>query len=360
MLRWVNNYHDGDYLYLRPKIVFIAHSYHKKTQSYVFLYDYLKEVFDVELIFDEEWDTGKKISWTEFDDKYSAVVIFQMFPRENNLERIPNKNILYIPMYDEVKNWHFNQWYKCKDIKILSFSSTLYKKLKGYGLNVIYAQYFIEPKDFNPGNYDEVFFWQRINKINIKTVKKLFKNSNVKIHIHKGVDPGHEFMMPSIYDEKEFQITYSEWFDNKEEMQDFIKTKGIYVAPRFTEGIGMSFLEAIAQGKVIIANNQPTMSEYIQNGKTGFLCNFKCPNPINLKHMKEIQENTYNFAKAGYEKWLTDRVKIIHYINEEPKACKLKLWVKILLPFLSIERKKIIRVKFGSNASLTLLGIKIY
>lgn len=345
---------------MNPKIAFIAHSYHKKTLSYAFLFDYLKEFFDVDLIFDEEWETGKKIDWSLLDEKYNAIVIFQMFPRENNFEKITNKNIVYIPMYDQVENLHFNQWYKCRNIKIICFSLTLHKKLQNYGFNSIYLQYFIEPKEFSPGNENEVFFWQRLKKINITTIKKIFKKSNVQIHIHKSADPGHEFVAPSVEDEKKFNITYSEWFNTKEEMQEFIKTKGIYIAPRYTEGIGMSFLEAMAQGKVIIANNKPTMNEYIKHGKTGFLCNFRFPKAISIKNIKEIQENTYKCAKAGYEKWLIDRKNIIDYINESPKENKLKLWVRLLFPFLMIERKKIVRIKFGSNTSLILFGKKIY
>ncbi len=345
---------------MKKKIAFIAHSYHKKTMSYKFIYDYLLEFFDIELIFDEEWETGKKIVWERFNNEYHALIIFQMFPDEENFRKISNRNIIYMPMYDQIESWHFNQWYICKNIKIVSFSSTLHKMLQNFGFNSIYIQYFIEPKEFSPGNDNEVFFWQRLKKININTIKKIFKNSDVKIHIHKTVDPGQEYIEPTKNDEEKFNITYSQWFDTKEEMQEFIKTKGIYIAPRYTEGIGMSFLEAMAQGKVVIANNKPTMNEYIKQGETGFLCNFKFPRPINLKNIKEIQKNTYNYAKIGYEKWLNERKYIIDYINEEPKTKELKLWVKILKPILSIDRKKFIRMKLGTNPSLTLLGKKIY
>lgn len=345
---------------MNEKIVFIAHSYHKKTKSCDFLTEYLKNYFDVEVLYDEEWETGKKIDWTQFDSKYKSIIIWQMFPKQEDFEKISNPNIVYFPMYDQVEKWHFNQWYLCKNIKIVSFSSTLHKKLQKFGFNSIYVQYFIEPKDFTPGNLDEVFFWQRLSKININTIKKIFKKSKVKIHLHKSVDPGQTYIPPTAEDEQKFNITYSEWFESKDKMQDFIKTKGIYIAPRFTEGIGMSFLEAMAQGKVVIAHNKPTMNEYIKNGKTGFLCNFKFPIAINLKNIEDIQQNTYNYAKAGYENWLSQRKSIIDYINLQPQEKELKLWTKICAPLLCLDRKKIIRIKFGSNASLTLFGNKIF
>lgn len=345
---------------MEDKVVFIAHSYHKKTHSHEFIVNYLKEFYDVDVLFDEEWESGQKIDWSVFSDDYKAVIIWQMFPKREDFERIPNKNIIYFPMYDQAVRWHFNDWLIAKDVKIVSFCKKLHNKLKNWGLNSIYVQYFIEPQEFSPGVENEVFFWQRFSKINIKTIKKILKNSNVKIHLHKTVDPGQEYVAPTPEDEKSFGITYSQWFNTKEQMQDFIKTKGIYIAPRYLEGIGMSFLEAMAQGKVVIANNAPTMNEYIKHGKTGFLCNFKFPRALKLKNIAEIQKNTYEYAKQGYEKWLINRKNIINFINSPVQNNELTLWTKICLPILSLDRKKVIRLKFGHNASLTLLGKKVF
>lgn len=345
---------------MMEKIVFIAHSYHKKTRSYDFIVDYLKQYYDVELLFDEQWETGNEIDWSLFDNSYKAVIIFQMFPETENLKKITNDNIVYLPMFDHVEKWHFKKWYECKNIKIVSFSSTLHKKLTNWGFNSIYVQFFVEPKEFTPGNENEVFFWQRFTKININTIKKIFKKSNVKIHIHKAIDPGQEFVAPTKEDEEKFAITYSEWFDTKKEMMDLINARGIYIAPRYTEGIGTSFLEAMAQGKLVIAHNKPTMNEYITNGKTGLLCNFKFPKSVNLKDIKKIQQNTYEYAKAGYEKWLVDRANIIEFIKATPTKTKLKISTRILLPFLFFDPKKIIRFKCGKHASLILFGIKIF
>lgn len=344
---------------MSEKIVFIAHSYHKKTKSYDFIVDYLSDFYDVEVVFDEEWETGKKIDWSQFSD-YHAVIIWQMFPEDGSIKNLKNPNIIFFPMYDQAKRWNFSQWYSCKNIKIVSFSSTLHKKLKKWGFNSIYVQFFPEPREFTPGAQDEVFFWQRFTKININTVKKLLKNSDVKIHVHKAVDPGHEFVQPSEEDEKKFSITYSEWFETRAEMEHFMQSKGIYIAPRYFEGIGVSILEAMAQGKLIIANNKPTMNEYIKHGKTGLLCDFKFPKPLKLSNIKEIQKNAYEYIQKGYETWLVERKNIVDYINQPSTENELRLWVRVFKPFLSIDRKKIIRIKFGRNASFILFGIKVF
>lgn len=345
---------------MKKKIAFIAHSYHKKTKSCDFMIEYLKDFYDVDVVYNDEWETGIKLDWRRFDSTYHAVLMWQIPPEDEDLENILHPNIIFFPMYDQAIQWNFSKWHKFKNFKIINFSLALHKKLQKWGFNSIYIQYFVELKEFTPGENDEVFFWQRLTKININTIKKLFKNSDVKIHIHKTVDPGQKFVQPSKQDEKKFDITYSEWFDSKEELENLTKTKGIYIAPRYYEGIGMGFLEAMAQGKIVIANNQPTMNEYIKHGETGFLCNFKFPKPIKLSNLEEIQQNAYHFAQKGYENWLEERKKIIDYINEPPAENKLCLWVRIFKPFLFMEYRKIIRFKLGKNANLTLFGKKVF
>lgn len=341
------------------KIAFIAHSYHQKTHSYDFIYDYLKNFYEIDLIFDELWDTGVEIDWKSLDKSYEAIVFFQMFPSSEKFKLISNKNIVYLPMYDHVVKWNFSDWLLCKNVKMLNFSQKLHNKLIKYGFNSTLVKYFVEPKEFCPGNPDEVFFWQRQTKLNIDTVRKMLGGSNYKIHIHKAMDPGHEFKQPRKEDEEKYHISYSEWFETKEQFDNCLKSKGIYISPRMLEGIGMSFLEAMAMGKLVIANNQITMNEYIKNGETGYLCNFKFPKNLKLKNIEQIQKNTYEYAKNGYQNWLKQRESILELIESAPIENELKLWTKIFRPFLLFDIRKIIQFKLGSNPSLKIFGLNV-
>jgi glycosyltransferase involved in cell wall biosynthesis len=180
----------------------------------------------------------------------------------------------------------------------------------------MHVQYFPKSHKFIPGKKDEVFFWQRLTRINIDTIVSLFKNNALKIHIHKAVDPKQKFIQPKKADEDNFSMTYSNWFDTREEMWDVIKQKGIYIAPREYEGIGLSFLEAMSMGKAVIAADNPTMNEYIENGKTGYLFNLKKVSTIDLSNVEEVQKNTYQYMKDGYVKWNSDKKKIINFIKK--------------------------------------------
>jgi len=301
------------------KILFIAHPYHQKTKSCDFLVDYLKEFYEIELLYYESQTLKNDFDCSKIDNDYFAIIFWQNAPSKKVLNKIKHDNILFFPMYDAVKDWKskLGKWNNFKDIKIVSFSSTLHNKLQKWGFNSIYVQYFIEPKAFFPGASDEVFFWQRRTKDNINTLKKVFKNITPKIHIHCAVDPSESFIAASPQDETKYNVTYSKWFDSKDEMADVIKQKGIYIAPRRYEGIGMSFLEAMAMGKAVVANNKPTMNEYIQDGVTGYLCNFSNPKAIDFKNIEQVQKNTYEYAKAGYQSWLESRKSIVDFIEQK-------------------------------------------
>lgn len=73
-------------------------------------------------------------------------------------------------------------------------------------------------------------------------------------------------------------------------MQQYIQKSALYFAPRKYEGIGMSFLEAMASGRCVIAPDYPTMNEYIKNGETGYLYNFKRPQKIKFDDIKNSKK----------------------------------------------------------------------
>ena len=298
------------------KIAYIGHSYHNKTKSTEFLIKYLKQLYDIEVISDESW-LGKPFPDLSFiDESYLGVIFFQLLPSKEILEKIKNENIIYFPMYDQSGMLDRDYWENYQNLKIANFSKTLHEKLAKWGFESMYVQYFPDLQKFIPGKKDEVFFWQRLTKINIHTAVKLFGKKDLKIHIHKAIDPEQGFVKPGKEDEKKFHITYSDWFETRGEMLDLIKQKGIYVAPREFEGIGLSFLEAMAMGKAVIAVDNPTMNEYIEDGKTGYLFDLSKPRKIDLSNIEQVQKNAYEFMSEGQKKWEKDKRKIIDFIKK--------------------------------------------
>lgn len=319
------------------KILYIGHSYHAKTLSTSFLLNILSKHFEVEIILDESWQGKREPDLSNTSNDLFAVIFFQVIS-QNMLKQLSCDNIIFFPMYDDCVGRTVEYWYPYRNIKIFNFSRTLHNKLQSWGFNTQYIHYypkFIEVSKPNKSNGISIFFWQRTNDITWNQVKKIISNLDIEsIHIHKAVDPGHIFEKPSIDDEKIYKITYSDWFDTKEDYTKAVNSKTIYIAPRLFEGIGFSFLEAMALGKIVIAPDNPTMNEYIRSGFNGYLYDLHNIVPIHIDSVAEMLENLKLGIIEGENKWERDKHKIVEFIEAPIKIKHFRLkaqYIKILV-----------------------------
>ena len=299
------------------KVLFIGHSYHRKTKSADFFLDIIKTKYDFETFYFDPYNDD----YIKFNDlnglEFDIIILWQISPDIEKLTSyVKAKQIVFFPMYDGVAGKSFNFWYSYRNVKIINFSKTLHEKLKKWGLDTHYIQYFPKPADKQIfGNEKQIYFWQRIQKINIKIVEQLFSKIGFDgIHLHKALDPTHEFIEPS--NRIKDKIEYSTWYDKKEDMLKDIQKAGIYIAPRHLEGIGMSFLEAMAMGKCVVAPNLPTMNEYIKHNETGILYDLKNPKPLNEFDGKSLGEKSYNYIKQGYAIWEKEKFNMLDWMEE--------------------------------------------
>lgn len=299
------------------KIVFVEHSYHLKTKSNDFIIEYLKKSFDVTVIADESWQNNKPFPNLSFvDQSYLGVIFWQNLPDIRIIKNIKNDNIVFFPMYDNVGGMDYNFWKEYIDLKIVNFSKTLHYRLLNWGFDSIYLQYFPKPLPFIKNKTHKVFFWQRTNVIDINLVEKLLGNFKTKLHLHQAIDPNCTYIKPTKEQEKKFDITYSSWFKTRDKAQQKIQDCDIYIAPREYEGIGLSFLEAMAMGKAVISIDNPTMNEYITNNHTGYLFDINNLKSIDFSKISEIRKNTYNYIKNGYQNWTKQKIKIVKFIKK--------------------------------------------
>jgi glycosyltransferase involved in cell wall biosynthesis len=300
-----------------PKLAYIGHSYHEKTRSSAFFLEYLKQYFDVEVIVDRAW-SGIPLPDLSFIDKsYFGVVFFQTQPTRNLLDQIRNENVVFVPMYDSIADLGYGYWRELRGLKVINFSRTLHNRLLTWGFESMYIQYFPEPSEFTGGSADEVFFWRRISKIDLAVVAALFQGKDVRLHIHRAMDPRQSSVAISRDDEVRFGITYTDWFETREEMLDVVRQKGVFIAPRVREGIGMSFLEAMSMGKAVVAVDNPTMNEYIEHMKTGYLFDLERPKSLDFSGVRQVQRNAYQRVSEGYRAWESGKHRIIEFIRAE-------------------------------------------
>ncbi len=337
----------------KKKLLYIGHAYHNKTKSSQFIQNLFNENYEVTKFdfdpYSDSFDIFKSLNGENFD----VVVLWQIMPSIGKLkELIDYKKIVFFPMYDGAPPLTDHRWYEYRDCNIINFSKTLHEKCKEYGLSSYYIQYFPKPKEItNWGDEKSLFLWQRINKINPNTVDKVigFENIN-KFYHHQAPDPGHYVVAPPPQYLNKVEV--SMWFDTKDDMEQHLQKSAIYFAPRHLEGIGMSFLDAMAIGRCVIAPNNPTMNEYIQNGVNGFLYDLENPKEIKIENIREIQENTAKFIQNGYKTWEANKYKILDWVESSAKLNKNNKLIEQKLIPVEIQKKKI-------RISITYLKKKI-
>lgn len=338
---------------MKKKLLYIDHSFHNKTKSAQFLEELLSSIYEVKVCCLDPNDSYEEILEPFGCQEFDVLVLFQVMPDIEKLKKnIRAKHFVFFPMFDGSGGLDYKFWEAYKDFNIINFSRTLHEKLLCLGLSSHYIQYFPKPlESFDYGDPAKIFFWQRVSELNVDTVEKLFREKKVdKIHVHKVLDPFHEFKEPS----KNIiaKIEYSDWYETREEMLRDVETCAIYIAPRAYEGIGMSFLEAMAMGRCVIAPDHPTMNEYIVNGSNGLLYDFHLLNAIKIDNIERIQKNAFDCIKRGYIQWEKEKYKILDWleaplqVNKVPfsKKDSQYMYVKsycILgsIPFLTIKNK---------------------
>ena len=316
------------------KLAFIDHSFHKKSTATKFLIDLLRKKYAVDIYWDESWMKKPGIDLSSLSiKKYDVIILFQLIDYTiKELKSTRCKNIVLIPMYDQSFRFFDRQWLGYSNIKFLNFSQGLHNRLKKLGLNSMHVQYFPLPDDrFHDNNTDfkflKGFLWQRTNHITWKHISKLIEKTEFKnFHIQGAVDPpGCPLILPTEEEEIKYNITISEWFENREDYFDITTRSNIYFAPRLHEGIGMSFLEAMAKGKCVVAPDNPTMNEYITNGVTGYLYNPQDPKPVDFSNALSVARNARAYMEEGYKSWSIKMDKILDFIQESPDNYKVPI-----------------------------------
>jgi len=315
----------------KKTLVFIDHSYHKKTRSTVFFVDILKKDFNVTRIWDYSWRGGRGVDVSILNN-FDYLIFFQVLPEYPDLLKI-NKPIIWVPMYDSETTNPFlinmTLYYKLLatfPIKVISFSKKLHLRMIKLGFDGIYIQYYPDPNKFQKVTYErkKILFWDR-GDISFDDVKTNICDQKIESTIIKiDRDPSRNNMMPSGKDIKKYNIQVMNGHCSKAMYRSLLSKTNIYIAPRRQEGIGMSFLEALASGHCVVAHNNATMNEYIVDRKNGLLTKY-WKKTIDLRDYSNIGKNARNKAKRGYKKWNQQKSEIIGFIQKVHYARKEKI-----------------------------------
>ena len=294
-------------------VLCLDHVCHQKTKSFDFLLDIMKSAGMVVDVFYYNRHYCVKPP-REMIDRADIIVYLEFLPSRCRL-LFPGKRTVFVPMYDNEwgSKW---QWRRIalSGMGILSFSKRVSCHARKCGVkNLLEVQYFLDPRQFpqDPGEPKRVFLWER-GDIGRRTAEAMFPSGDGYV----------------------FDIKHRDEFLAREDYLRRVSRCEVMVAPRRKEGIGMVFLEAMAMGKCVVAHNDATMNEYIEDGETGILVDIDSPKPVPYAMVGQVRKNICRHSFAMWTRWQEDVDKIISFINvQQPCRLSLRNWVKMTMAF---------------------------
>lgn len=353
---------------MKKSCIYIDQKFHTKTGSTDFLIAILKRKFDVQRFFLGGFSRSdlEPLKALEAD----LFVIFQ-YDFLSALLLSLGKRVLVVPMYDGTGEIFDEHWLLQQGALILNFSRLLNNKHRVLGLNSIYSQAFPKPvpaAQIRSRHYAPRFFlWERRPQsgLSARWLCEQIRKTRISpelVHLHLAPDPGQTSSLSAdsakaVFDP--FAVNVTSWFPARAEMSAAMRTCNVYIAPRSAEGIGWSFLEAMAAGMLVLSRSAPTMSEYISNWETGVLIADSIPD-LEPAIIRRIGNSAADYIADGFRLWersqeeLLDRV--CEYVSLQPVATSYTFDDVAMLPqmFFWAHADYAARVKYVANRGLPL------
>ena len=275
---------------------------------------------------DDGWRGGAPVDSSALvRGDFDAILFFQVIPSGSLLKQLKCKNVTVVPMFDSVsghRNWEWSPLLRCK---FVNFCQVLHRTILSAGGRSLYAQFFPDPSKYeviSRSGLPKAFFWQRGRDVTWDTVRKLIGTPGVmeSVQLHLAADPGRSTGAPDERESQLFRIAQSEWFSTRKDYLSAISKAEVFFAPRIREGIGLSFLEAMAYGACVVAPDLPTMNEYIIHGKTGLLYDPFHPRQMDFSCVRAIGANARELVEAGHARWITQEGAILEFIDKASPA----------------------------------------
>jgi glycosyl transferase family 2/glycosyl transferase family 1 len=293
------------------KIAFCGHSHHRTTGSSAFLRELLRERAELVDFWFEGWRTGEPFDASPLTSgEFDAVVVWQVEPVARQLAAARVANVTFFPMYDGCHAMPDSYWRALEGLKVVCFSSTLHERVQRLGVRSRFVRYAPEPGPLGEASAAPElagYFWQRQQDVTWATIRRLLGDARFgRFTLHAALDPSQgELVAPSGADASRYALRTTSWFATRDEATADLRRHNVYFAPRLREGIGLSFLEAMAMGFLVVAPDHPTMNEYIVSGVNGLLYDPAHPRPLDFSRHAELgvrARRTVELASASWRR----------------------------------------------------------
>lgn len=195
-------------------------------------------------------------------------------------QRPPLRNLMdkaaWLPMWDHARHYPQSWWNRLsKGLRVVAFSDAVYERATGAGLETLRITYYEDPSKYEPVRWDErvLMYWNRVGLVKKEQLLRMCEELRVdRLIFLSNLDPripvGQAYELP--HKMRNTVIESHDSFLPREQYMSLLARANIFIAPRLYEGVGMTFLEAMAQGSAVFAHNAPTMNEYIDHEETGW------------------------------------------------------------------------------------------
>ncbi|MGO4171776.1 glycosyltransferase [Bosea sp. TAF32] len=306
------------------KIIFIDHSFHKKTRSSDFFFDLLASRHSVERLYVNP-NVKEELLSLDIVYEFDVAVLWQMdFLAPLVLAR--GIRTLVVPMYDGSALMPDLHWLLSSQARFVNFSRRLHDRMTLLGCGSKLVKYFLPPVPAaERARFDDglrVMLWQRRPEegINLSLVERLFGDQLQAVHIHDEPDDPKvdttPYMRRSLHG---YELTTSHWFQSRAEFDQLLTRSNVLIAPRQSEGIGMAMLEGFARGMLVVAKDAPTHDEYVANWINGVLFDINHVGLADFGGAAAMGEMAWHTAVSGHAKWVASELDLLEFIEQIPK-----------------------------------------
>ncbi len=295
-------------------ILFVDHDSHALTRSADFFLDLLRQHGEVRIhYYSRHYHCGllpADIDWAD------AIIFWEFLPARFSCG-VPGKRCVFVPMYD-------NEWGSVwlwrrlgmLGMGVVSFCDRITDHARRCGVKqLIDVDYFPPDCASEPGDPRKAILWER-GQISFSVIKALFRPDQLdKVMLVRRHEEGLQYTAVSPQDMAAYHVEILPGgFIPADDYQRLMAEPGLYVAPRFKEGIGMSFLEQMARGKCVIAHDDATMNEYIENGRNGILVDMRRPRAVTDAEIAAVNAFPKDYT-AARRKWADDQAHLREFFN---------------------------------------------
>lgn len=281
------------------KIAYIGHPSHEWTKSDHFFLEKLELLHSVDVFRPTKSDFSAM-----FQDlaslSYDCLVFWQHDFLAYSLSAL-GRPCLIVPMLDGSGAKSFQHWSMLSQCHFISFSHHLSAYLKLRNISSTHSSFAPEEKSewirFRDKN-NQAFAWIRDDRPSFSLAEMQEIGEII------GLD---KILVRS---ENAEQIEKCNNFDllkpisisERSKHLQILNESRFFFAPRRIEGIGMSFLEAMSLGSIVIARNRPTASQYIAHGMNGFLVGTKKIYPSTFSSQTTLDQMSTNSRTTVFDR----------------------------------------------------------